>query len=92
MARDTGKEGADARYARPGRLSAYLYRDTKNEAFARRAWAGVRLPTYATTHVEAPTVINPIDEIAGLSTNSTAQGCLEAIEVLEMCGEFAPAG
>jgi hypothetical protein len=37
-------------------------------------------------------VINPIDEIAGLSTNSIAQGCLEAIEVLEMCGEFAPAG
>ena len=90
VARDKGTEGSDARYARPGRLSAYLYRDNKNEAFARRAWAGVRLPTYATTHVDGPTVINPIDEIAGLSTNSTAQGCLEAIEVLEMCGEFAP--
>jgi hypothetical protein len=85
-----GTEGADARYSRPGRLSAYLYRETKNDAFARKAWSGVRVPTYATTHLEGPTVLNPIDEIAGLSTNSTAQSCLEAIEVLEMCGERMP--
>jgi hypothetical protein len=90
VTRDNGSEGADARYARPGRLSGYLYRETRNEAFARKAWSGVRLPTYATTHLQGPAVLNPIDEIAGLSTNSTAQGCLEAIEVLEMCGEFVP--
>jgi hypothetical protein len=27
-----------------------------------------------------------IDEVAGLSTNTIAQGCLEAIEVLQMTG------
>jgi hypothetical protein len=90
VASDTGTEGSDARYARPGRLAAYLYRDTRNPAFARRAWSGVRLPTYATKHLEGPTVLNPIDEIQGLSTNSVAQSCLEAIEVLEMCGDFVP--
>jgi hypothetical protein len=87
-----GAEGADARYARPGRLSAYLYRESKNVAFAQRAWSGVRLAAFATTHLEGPLVLNPIDEIAGLSTNSTAQGCLEAIEVLEMCGDHVPEG
>ncbi|MDP9169052.1 MAG: hypothetical protein M3N54_00425 [Acidobacteriota bacterium] len=48
---------------------------------------GVRVPSYASTHLEGPVVLEPIDEFAGLSTNSTAQGCLEAIEVLEMCGD-----
>ena len=93
VARDNsngGLEGANGQYGRPGRLSAYVYRDTKNPAFARKAWSGVRLPTYATTHLEGPLVLHPIDEIPGLSTNSTAQGCLEAIEVLEMCGDQMP--
>jgi hypothetical protein len=35
-------------------------------------------------HLAGPNVISPIDEVSGLSTNSVAQGCLEAIEVLEM--------
>jgi hypothetical protein len=89
VARDmtNNSEGADGQYARPGRLAAYLYRETKNPAFARKAWSGVRLPAYSATHLEGPDVLNPIDEISGLSTNSTAQGCLEAIEVLEMCGD-----
>jgi hypothetical protein len=90
VAKDTGAEGSDARYGRPGRLSAYVYRETKNAAFARRAWSGVKLPAYATTHLEGAAVLNPIDEISGLSTNSTVQTCLEAIEVLEMCGDFVP--
>ena len=45
------------------------------------------LPTYATSHLEGPAVLEPIDEIPRLSTNSTAQSCLEAIELLEMCGD-----
>jgi len=28
----------------------------------------------------------PIEEVAGASTNSTAQWCLNAMEVLAMCG------
>ena len=32
-------------------------------------------------------MVTPIDDVVALSTNSVAQGCLEAIEVLEMCGD-----
>jgi hypothetical protein len=59
----------------------------KNPAFAKKALSGLRLASFATTSFKGPEVLNPIDEVPGVSTNSTAQGCLEAIEVLEMCGE-----
>jgi hypothetical protein len=94
VARDnqTAGEGMNGQYARPGRLSAYLYRQTKNPAFADKAWAGVRgRGPYVTTGVKGPEVLNPIEEVAGISTNSTSQGCLELIEVLEMCGDRIPA-
>ncbi len=89
VARDntTGTEGEDARYARPGRLSAYLYRQTKNPAYAAKAWSGVRIPNMTTRSLKGPEVLNAIEEVSGLSTNSVSQGCLEAIEVLEMCGD-----
>ena len=82
--RATGAEGADGQYARPGRLSAYLYRETKNEAFARKAWSGVRVPRINAQHLEGPEVVSTIDD-AAISTNSVSQGCLEAIEVIAMC-------
>ena len=41
----------------------------------------------AGAQVKGPDVVTPIDDVIGLSTNSVAQGCLEAIEVLEMCGD-----
>lgn len=85
----TGTEGADAAYARPDRLAAYVYRQTKNPAFAKKAIDAMmtRRPTYATRRVEGPEVLSPIDEIAGLSTNSVAQSTLIAIQVLAMCGD-----
>lgn len=82
----TGSEGADGQYTR-GRLAAYAYMETKNPAFAKKAWSFARAARFATTSFKGPEVLNPIDEVPGLSTNSTAQGCLEAIEVLEMCGD-----
>ncbi|MGA2266859.1 MAG: Tat pathway signal sequence domain protein [Bryobacteraceae bacterium] len=82
----TGSEGADGQYAR-GRLAAYAYMETRNPAFAKRASSGLRLARFATTSVKGPAVLNPLEEVPGLSTNGTAQGCLEAIEVLEMCGD-----
>jgi hypothetical protein len=36
---------------------------------------------------KGPDVVTPIEDVMALSTNSVAQGCLEAIEVLEMCGD-----
>jgi len=83
----TGTEGADGEHAAFGRLAAYVYLTSKNAALAKKAWSMTRLASFATTHFDAPAVLNPIDEIPGLSTNSSAQGCLEAIEVLAMCGD-----
>ena len=85
----TGTEGADAAYGRPDRLSAYVYMQTKNPAFAKKAIGALgRRPTYATRRVEGPEVLSPIDEISGLSTNGVAQSTLIAIQVLEMCGDL----
>src|SRR5204863_2957808 len=93
----TGTEGADARYSRPGRLSAYLYRLTGNAAYAQKAWAGVtggpnrpRGGRYATSALKGPDVVSPIEEVTGISTNSVAQNCLELIEELEICGDRLP--
>ena len=83
----TGTEGTDGQYARPGRLAGYLYMLTKNAAYAKKAWSGVRIPAMADKQWKGPDVVTPIDEVMALSTNSVAQGCLEAIEVLEMCGD-----
>jgi hypothetical protein len=90
----TGAEGADGRYARPGRLSGYLYMLTKNPAYAQKAWAGVtggpnrpRGGRYTAAKFQGPEVVSPIEEVVGLSTNSVSQNCLEVIEVLEMCGD-----
>ncbi|HEV3202439.1 MAG TPA: hypothetical protein VGZ73_31295 [Bryobacteraceae bacterium] len=90
----SGSEGSDGKYSRPGRLSGYLYMQSKNPAFAQKAWAGVtggpnrpRGGRYAIASLKGPDVLTPIDEVTGLSTNSVAQNCLELIEVLEMCGD-----
>ncbi len=83
----TGSEGADGKYARPGRLAGYLYSMTKNAAYAKKAWSGVRIPRVASAAIKGPDVVTPIEDVPALSTNSVAQGCLEAIEVLEMCGD-----
>src|ERR1039457_3393698 len=83
----TGTEGTDGQYARAGRLAGYLYTLTKNAAYAKKAWSGVRVPRVAGAQIKGPDVVTPIEDVMGLSTNSVAQGCLEAIEVLEMCGD-----
>ena len=83
-----GRQGRAIRARR--RLAAYVYRQTNNLAFASKAWKGMRLRPNETIHLEGPAVLNPIDEVPGVSTNGTAQGSLEAIEVLEMCGNQMP--
>jgi hypothetical protein len=83
----TGTEGADGQYAQYGRLAGYEYMTSKNPALAKKAWSLVRVPPFTTTHFDGPAVLNPLDEIPGLSTNTTAQSCLEAIELLAMCGD-----
>jgi len=95
----TGAEGADGSYAGAGRLAAYAFWKTRNSAFIARAVSqlrggGVRSLSggmYATRHVEGPDVMNSIDEAPGVSTNTTAQSSLTAIQVLELCKDQLPA-
>jgi hypothetical protein len=78
----------------PGaRLAAYSYMRTKDPKYALRAWNAVlrnRNPMFAVRKVSGADSAAPIEEVPGVSTNSTAQWCLNAIEVLAMCGDQAP--
>ena len=75
-----------------GRLAAYAYLKTKDTKWGDRAWSQLlRAQMFATRAVKGPEVLNDIEEMPNLSTNSTAQWCLNAIEVLAMAGERAPA-
>jgi hypothetical protein len=95
----TGAEGSDGAYAGAGRMAAYAYSKTRNPAFIARAVSqlgggGFQRAAggpYATRHVAGPDVMNPIDEAPGVSTNSTAQNSLTAIQVLELCKDRLPA-
>ncbi len=90
----TGAEGADASYVRDGRLAAYVYMKTGNEAFAQRAvrqLGGRGAAPVRTQRVEGPQVLNPIDEAPRVGTNGTAQSALETIAILGMCADHVPA-
>jgi len=102
VARDmaTATEGSDGSYAGVGRLAAYAYWKTGNAAFVARAISQLggaggprRVPggPYATRRVAGPDVLNAIDEASFVSTNSTAQSSLTAIQVLELCKDQLPA-
>ena len=72
------------------RLTAYAARRKNDAALAARAWAeltegrsgyGAR-QQFASNRIEAPAVLNPVDEAPGVSTNATAQWGLAVIECL----------
>ena len=72
------------------RLTAYAARRKNDPALAARAWKeltegrsgyGAR-QQFASNRIEAPSVLNPVDEAPGVSTNATAQWGLAAIECL----------
>jgi hypothetical protein len=93
----TGTEGANAAYARPDRLAAYAYLKTKNPAFAQRALMALTPVasrrgnvSYTTRRVEGSEALNPLDEATRVSTNTTAQSSLLAIEILELCADQLP--
>lgn len=91
----TGTEGGDAAYVRDGRLAAYVYQQTKNEAFLkagvnallRTGRPGAR--TRPVQHVDGAAVLNPVDEGPG-NTNSAAQNGLETIAMLGLIGDHLP--
>jgi hypothetical protein len=72
------------------RLTAYAAHRKKDAALAARAWKeftdgrngyGPR-QQFTSSRIEAPAVLNPVDEASGVSTNATAQWGLAAIECL----------
>lgn len=89
----TGTEGADGRYTRDGRLAAYVYAQTGNEAFLRvteRALERFAHDQRSVHRILPPNVLNPVDEgLAG--TNDAAQSSLEAIAMLGYAGDHLPA-
>jgi hypothetical protein len=99
--KESGNEGDDARYVGEQgassqgtpRLAGYVYWKTKNAAFAKLATASLLRfggGAVATTRVEGPLVLNPVDEAPRISTNSAAQSGLSAIEILEFCADQLP--
>ena len=99
--KETGNEGADARYVGEQgassqgtpRLAAYAYWKTKNVAFAKLATASLLRfggGAVTTTRVEGPLALNPVDEAPRISTNGAAQSGLSAIEILELCADQLP--
>jgi hypothetical protein len=72
------------------RLTAYAAHRKKDAALAARAWKeftdgrngyGPR-QQFTSNRIEPPAVLNPVDEVPGVSTNATAQWGLAAIECL----------
>jgi hypothetical protein len=93
----TGAEGADGKFAGPGRLAAYAYMETKDPSFAKVAATGIgsEMKRFESSirqmkRIEGPDVLNPIDEV-NLSTNGVAQDSLSAIELLTLCSDQLPA-
>ncbi len=85
-----GEQGGSNSQGTP-RLSAYAYYKTRNAAYAPRAIRAVaNIRTYATRKIEGAESINPVDEVAGASTNDAAQSSLMAIEILELCKDQLP--
>ena len=79
------------------RLPAYYAQQTNDVAAAKKAWDIFLSPkfyrdgtAFGSKQVQTPTVLRPMREIPNVSTNSTAQWCLNAIELLELIGEYMP--
>lgn len=95
--RQTGNEGADARYVEKGqggpRLAAWAYAQTKDPAYARLAilrglarYGGPVKPRL----VKADDALNPVHEVPFLSTNDASQSSLQSIEILALCADQLP--
>ncbi|MYM82497.1 Tat pathway signal sequence domain protein [Duganella sp. FT50W] len=77
------------------RLTAYAAWRTGDAALARRAWSEFfdqPLKPLRTLDLHGPTVLNPVQEAEGVSTNDTAQWGLAAIQNLALIGDYLPGG
>lgn len=92
--KETGTEGEDASYTRPGRMAAYAYMKTGNAAYARQALRRIidrdGAGPLQVEKIEGPDVLRPVNEAPEVNTNDAAQWSLSAIEILEMCADELP--
>ena len=79
------------------RMPAYAAMKLENKKLAKKAWDQFLHPNYGnpakmfeTRKISQPEVLNDLYEVPRISTNSTAQWCLNAIELLEMIGDEMP--
>lgn len=79
-------------YARMPAYFAYVSKDT---AYAAKAWNLFLSPRTANNFewklINGTNTVKPLQEVPLISTNSTAQWCLNAIQLLEMIGDKLPA-
>lgn len=79
------------------RLPAYFAQQKQDAAAAKKAWDIFLNPKhyregamFASKPVNTPNNLRFMREIPTVSTNNTAQWCLNAIELLEMIGDYMP--
>lgn len=79
------------------RLPAYVAFKKGDTKLAEKAWKqflytrrGRVNSLFKPVSVDLVKTLNPIDEVRWISTNNTAQWCLNAIELLEFIGDHAP--
>ncbi|MGD9929918.1 MAG: hypothetical protein AB7U05_07855 [Mangrovibacterium sp.] len=74
------------------RLPAYYANRSGEKAWAERAWDEfLRSGTHFNTKLfDSAKTLEPVYEVEGVSTNNTAQWGLNAIQLLELVGEYFP--
>ena len=80
------------------RLPAYYAKTTGKVEWAEKAWDDFmrksgRENVYTNFNMklmDKPEILEPVYEVEGVSTNNTAQWCLNAIELLELIGDQIP--
>ena len=79
------------------RMTAYAAHELKDPKLAARAWQeffrsvpGNSRQRFVSHRLDGPDVPVPVDEVPDVSTNDTAQWCLNAIELLQLIGDELP--
>jgi hypothetical protein len=76
------------------RLPAYAARATNDAKYADTAWKAFLQPgtdfQFTPRQVTGANALKPLTEVKNISTNNTAQWCLNAIQLLELVGDKLP--
>jgi hypothetical protein len=76
------------------RLPAYVAKVTNERRYADTAWNAFLSPgtraQFTPRLVTGSNALKPLEEVKDISTNNTAQWCLNAIQLLELVGDKLP--